>query len=487
MEDFQAQIVERRDIEAVVSVEVPQKTVSNTFKNVMQSLTRQVRIPGFRPGKAPRRVILSQIGGEEVLQQEVYGYLVDHFIPLAVEELELRPINVESANDEPDLPQPDETFTFQFTCELFPEITLPDYRTIVIDQGPEEVSEELVDDFIDDLRERFAILEPIEERSVQADDTVILGLQSSPEGSNGLPLDLRTASDMIIEQLVGKEIDEAFELVLDIPRKEKPTIDEIVDDAMETLTEVPTPTSDNVEAENHEAESHVDVPEGDAAASDVAPVQETDGEDNETEPTLAVFVQHIYEKLLPERDDEFAETLGQDSWEQVEQNIRNNLQREHDSEIFQTQMDEFVEKLLELTEVTIPSRIMENARHNTLARTEARLKEDGWTMREYRKALEEAGDLEEFEMEVQARSYKAAKQDMVLNALLEAEETELEKGEFEQLLERAAQEEDKSLRKFKKELGEEGIANYHYLVRRNRSVYNVVREILDVPSDESEA
>lgn len=438
MENFQAHIVEQHDISATISVEVAPKDVTSAFKKVMQSLSRQIRVPGFRPGKAPRRVILSQIGGEEVLQQEVRSNLFEQFIPKAIEKLELEAIELDKVEEEGTLPQVDMPFVFSFGCQLFPKVQLPDYRSIVLDTEKTLVEDDEVTTFIEGLRENFAVMEPVDGRPVEANDVVLLGLQSSPDDTPPLPMDLSKVSDMMVEQLVGKELDEAFELILDIPRKQKIDDDDIDDDMADDMAD----------------------------------------DDDETEEKLAVFVQDIRQKVLPECDDDFAETLGQESWQQVESNIRNRLQYDYDSDTFAAQMEEFIEKLLELSEVTIPATIMSDARKNVLRNIEATLEEDGWSLRDYRKSLEKAGEIEKFEMHLENSAYASAKQDLVLGTILDEEDVQIDEQEFTSFLEYKAAQENISLRKFKKELGKNGIENHRYILRRSRAVENVVRDII---------
>lgn len=187
-----AQLVEKNAVHATLKVTVPSEKVDAAFDRVLATLSRQVRVPGFRPGRAPRGVLIRRIG-EEALAEEVRDALVDEAYPQAVRQLELSPVH---AHFHADAPVQGQDFQFEVHAELYPEVTLPDLASITIEASRREVDDAMMADAIRQLRRENATLVPVD-RGIEPSDWVLL---------ESLP---KTDSDETTEAAAAEEADTA--------------------------------------------------------------------------------------------------------------------------------------------------------------------------------------------------------------------------------------------------------------------------------------
>jgi len=178
-----------------LDVEVSPERVKQGVDAKIRELGRQVRVPGFRPGKAPRRVIENRLGRDyiymEALQDQLPGWYSQ-----AVVETDLRPIDQPEIHFDDPLDE-EEGFKFSATVEVRPEAALGDYRGVEVPRREVEVTEEVVEDQLEELRGQFATLAAVEERPAQDGDFVILDF--SGERLAGGPIEGAQAEDYMLE------------------------------------------------------------------------------------------------------------------------------------------------------------------------------------------------------------------------------------------------------------------------------------------------
>jgi trigger factor len=420
-----ARITEKTDVAATIEITVPVDVVDATFERVFGALARQVRVPGFRPGKAPRGVLLQRVGAD-ALAEEVREAVVDEHYPRAVRELDLTPVHAHFHADAPVAGQP---FTFTVHADLYPEFTLADPETIELDDAPVALTDADVAETLERLREDHATLVPIE-RPVAAGDVVYVETQGEGGGS-AMPIDLDRTEPDLAAQLHGKVVGD--ELVLDLG---------------------PDPVREGAVTEDAESEE--------AAA----------------EPprrSLAVKITDVKEKDRPDFDDAFAATLGFASWAEVDAEVRRQLTAERDREAFMAQRDAFVDKLTAATDVPLPAALVRRRQGVLLEDLARDLQRRGTTLDAYVANLEGEGKREAFEAELRSAAERAVKRDLVLERLLEAQGTTVEDADLEEALRHLARRERMDLARFKRERGEEWIENYRFLLARDRTVDAMVR------------
>jgi trigger factor len=202
-----------------LEVEVPAEEVQAKATEVYAELARTVKVPGFRKGKAPRR-ILKRTYADHVLQA-----IVDELVPAAFERAaaELGVHAVDSPRY--DVKAVSEEGPVAFTAEVavFPEMTLPDYSKFVIKRDRPAVTDDDVARALENLRQANARLEPVEGRGSLDDDLVVLKFLDAkpPEGFSqptvGVWASVRDEGDSFGRQVLGKAPGDTFALAVDYP------------------------------------------------------------------------------------------------------------------------------------------------------------------------------------------------------------------------------------------------------------------------------
>ncbi len=154
-------------------VEIPEDVVEAEIDRVAHDYSRRAKIPGFRPGKAPARVIRHRF------RDEILHDVAHDLIPRAVDDA-LRERGVEAV-DTPDIRdvtvQEGAPMTFTASFDTLPSFDPGDYATLALRRASSAVSDEVVDQALDRLRQRAARHEPVEGRGVTAGDSVIVDLE----------------------------------------------------------------------------------------------------------------------------------------------------------------------------------------------------------------------------------------------------------------------------------------------------------------------
>ncbi len=157
---------------ASLEVEVSAADFTPAYEKAAKELAKQVKIPGFRPGKAPRRVLEANIGKGYILEQAINNSL-DGYYQQAMAENGLRPMSRPEVaiNEVPEMKGGDDTTALKFTIEvdIMPEISLPNPADVVIEVPAAEVSEADVEATLTDLRERFASLTDVKRAAKEGD------------------------------------------------------------------------------------------------------------------------------------------------------------------------------------------------------------------------------------------------------------------------------------------------------------------------------
>ena len=203
----------------LLQIEVEPDRVEKSVDQAYRRMVGKYRIPGFRPGKAPR-VMFERYVGREALLREALERLVPEVYDEAVKEQNLDPIG----QPEFEIPTMD-PLTIKATVPIRPTVRLNDYRDIRIEREPVTVEPAEVDRSLEELRRRYATLEPVE-RPVQQGDVITLdvtahvghrellsetdaNLRLTEEGTRGLP--------GLLEKLPGSEKGHGYDFEVVVP------------------------------------------------------------------------------------------------------------------------------------------------------------------------------------------------------------------------------------------------------------------------------
>jgi len=214
---------------STLQIELPPEEVSKEWDAIANSFVRFAKIPGYRPGKAPRAVIEKRFRKE--IQDELTKKLVSKSYHEAIEQEQLRVASL--ANIEDVQLGEDKSMRFRATVVTAPEFELPEYKNIPVQLPKTNVSESEVDVAIDGLRDQSADFVDVPERGLEMGDFAVIDFEGSSDGKpiseiapqasknlhGGKKFWLHVASDNFLpnfcEQIVGQKSGETRAVTVD--------------------------------------------------------------------------------------------------------------------------------------------------------------------------------------------------------------------------------------------------------------------------------
>jgi trigger factor len=346
-----------------INVEVPFTELQPDFDRAYKELAKSVRLPGFRPGKAPAKLLEARIGKEAMLDQ-VVGDAVPARYTEAVTTSDVRPLGqpeIDITNKEYG-----QDLTFTAEVDVRPEIELPNLEGLKITVDPIEVTDEEVDTELQNLRARFGTLTGVE-RAAENGDFVSIDLSATVDGE-----DVPEAKTEGLSHEVG-----SGQLI------------EGLDDAIIGLK---------------------------AGETRVFTTTLAAGERAGQEAQVTVTVKSVKERELPEPDDEFAQLASEfDTIDELRNSLTEQVQRVKRVHQAEQIRDKALEVLLEQVEIPLPENIVQaqvdDALHNAIHGLEHDEKR-------FEEALAAQGSSrEEFDADNRTNSEKAVKTQLLMDAV----------------------------------------------------------------------
>ncbi len=356
-----------------LSVEVPPEEFGEDLERAYRKISKQVRIPGFRKGKVPRRIIDAQIGREAVLEEFVHD-AVPIYYRAALQEHELAPI----ADPDLSLEQLEEgkPLLFTATVEVRPRLELTDYKGIRVERPSAEATDREVDEMVDRMRDRFAELEVIG-RPAQPGDYVVADIRASVHGEE---IPEATRLDYLYEIGSG-EFGE--ELDTELQGKHKGEILKLN-----------------------------------------AALPERFGERAGEEVSFQVLIKEVKGKVLPAADDDFAKTASEfDTLEEFRTDLREKLGEAKSREADAAVRDLVLQQLIDRVDVELPDTLVDEETEHRVHSAQDRAQRAGVSLED---ALEAQGwDELRFRSDARAHAIRAIKADLVLEAVARGEELQV--------------------------------------------------------------
>ena len=305
-----------------IDVEIPAEDVDAKLDAVYKRVVQEIEVPGFRKGHVPRSYLEMRFGSD-FLYEDAQQELIEESLPEALENHDIRPASRPELKDlEFEAGEP---FRFQFDVEVFPEVELPEEITSIDVDVPETqgISDDDVNDMIEDMRFQHATLVPKDEDAVIEDEdvaTVVTSggqskeLQAQAEGSTSVLIGHKAGDEVTIPSRNDEGITVTIETVNDI---ELPDLEDLAvtvgyDDA-ETMRASVHDDLRQRAAQQQEKEVHIAILDGLASASDVTVPNGVIDESLDQE------VQYIQQQGHQPTDDQRSE---------LRQEIENRLKRE---------------------------------------------------------------------------------------------------------------------------------------------------------------
>jgi trigger factor len=206
--------------QVVLEIEVEPERLERSLERAYRRLAQKTEVPGFRKGKAPRQMLERYLGRDAVMQ-EALGLLIPEVYNQVIEEENIDAIDrpsIEVVQQEP--------LILKATVPVRPSVDLGNYREVRVEREPVRVSEEQVNEELEELRHRYAILEPVD-RSLQTGDQVRADVRVSVDGRSVFSEDdaefrLRQGVPVLLpgfaEQLPGSEKGVERQFSIDVPQ-----------------------------------------------------------------------------------------------------------------------------------------------------------------------------------------------------------------------------------------------------------------------------
>jgi trigger factor len=181
----------------VLEIELPPERLNQAVDAAVRRLSRRTRVPGFRPGKAPRPMLERTLGPGVVLDEAV-EHLVDDAYRQALVEQSILPLT----NADVEIVQAEEgkPVIFKATVQVRPDVELGDYRNFNFRPEIDVIDDARVDQVVDELRDQHATLAAVEDRGAKDGDYAVIAFQGTRDGE---PFDGGSSDRMPL--IIGQE------------------------------------------------------------------------------------------------------------------------------------------------------------------------------------------------------------------------------------------------------------------------------------------
>jgi trigger factor len=433
-------VTELPDSRVRVEVEVPADLVGRGLQRAARGLAKEMRMPGFRKGKAPPSLVIQRLGFGTVLQDAIRESLPEWYeqallgsgiSPVGDPNIEI--VSAPEGEDEP--------LEFKFEIGVRPPAKLGEYKGLEVGKAEAEPTDEIVDREIERIREGFTKLEPVE-RAAADGDVLLVDFEGLRDGK---AFEGGKANDYLLE-LGGGQLIEGFE---------------------EQLS--------GAEA-GDERKVEVTFPE-DYQAEELA------GED----AVFKVEIKEVREKVLPELDDDFASEASEfETLDELRADIAKRVSEAVDERAEQDFRVAAVDAAVEAATVEIPDALVQARAEERWDRVERQLAARGMDPNAY---LQMQGKTrEELLEESKPDAERELKREAVLAAVAEAEAIEVSEEEMVEALAHTAEHERTTPEKLLERLRENG---RDAMVREDIAVRKAIDLIADsakpIPLEQAEA
>ena len=359
-----------------MTIEVPTELVDATYERVLNRLVSRARIEGFRPGRAPRALVEARLG-PAVVREEVVEAMVPEVMRQALEEKSIDPI------DNPDVEvlelERGRPARLKATISVMPEVTLADIATLHPDLHGHDVTEEMLERRLEDVRQPMAEITPVE-REARLGDIAIIDVEVEVDG-----------------EVIESETQKAMEAEL----KEGVLLPELLAVLPGTFVE-----------ETREAKV-------------TFPQTNSDPKLAGKNATIRVTLRGVKEKILPPLDDALAKILSSGAHDTVE-SYRESVRQELDESVRAMEKlereQEVVRALVEASSVEVPQTLVDRELTSQLESMERTLNRQGLKLERY---LEYVGKtLDEWMAEQRPDAEARLKVDLVLAEFAKRENLE---------------------------------------------------------------
>jgi trigger factor len=374
-------VEELEDGRARLQVEVGEAAVRHAFEHAAADLGRDLRVPGFRKGKAPFAVVAARVGREALSEEAVRSH-IDGWFWDAATSAGIRPVAGPDVEWD-ELPSQGGTFRFTATVPVAPRPQLADWAALEVPAAEPDVPAELVQGELERLRESVAELVPVGGRPARDGDTVVLDLVATEDGKE--PSEFR---DYVAELGDGRLAAE-------------------LEDAIPGMSEGET------------KDVALELPEG--------------------KGTVTVTLKEVKEKILPELDDDLARAASEfETLAELESELTGRLKEQLEAELEARFREDALDALVAASTVTGVEPLVDRRAAALLGALARSLERRGVTVETYLAATGQT--VEALQESTRTEAERAVKREVVLEAAADALGIEVPDAEIEELIRAEAQE-----------------------------------------------
>ncbi|HVL91546.1 MAG TPA: trigger factor [Actinomycetota bacterium] len=419
-----------------MTVEVAPDEIKPAADRAFKQLAKQVKIPGFRPGKAPRSLLEARLGKDEV-KEMIVREAVPQFYAQAVVGEDIDPVappQIEVTSFEVDEP-----LIFEAIVEVRPEIDLPDINGLKVTRPPFAATDEDVQNQLERLADRFASLETVERPATEG-DFVLIDIKGY---WNDEEIDNATANDMLYEAGSGRIV----------PELDAEVLGKKAGDILKFNAELP-PTFGSTWGGR--------------------------------EVTFQVLVKEVRQKNTPALDDEFAKTASEfETLGELKADLADKITRIKRSGADAEVRSRMLDVLVNAVPVAAPDAMVDEEVAYRLHRLSDQLRGAGVSLDDYLTSAEATE--QEIEADIRKQAERSVSAQLILEEIARREELTVEEAELDEEIGRLAEasgENGPELRKRLEQAGRVGVVAGDIL---RRKALDLVVEKADIKEENADA
>ena len=377
--------IREEDGKTQVAIELTEQEVKKHIDSFFKDLAKN-RIPGFRPGKAPRKVLERNFGGHEAIYAEITSDMVNEVLPLALDSKDVIFIDDPKLVDEKvESVEDGKPYTFEVYGEVAPKLTLTSVEPVEIEMPPATATDEEIEAQLESLRDYYYEFEEVD-RAAEEGDYVMMSIDAK---ADGVAVDALNSPSRLVELGSDALPKELTDQVLGMKKDETKEFDFEVAEDDEQLADFKGKT---IHAE--------------------------------------VTVSKVQTKELPTLDEEFAKRIGFDTLEQTREEIANQINSQRERQLPELKERRCVEALAKRIEGEIPESYINYSRDEVLREFFNNLQSAGITFDQF---LAQRGiSADEFRADLDDEAKENAEQSLALDALFEARGMELTDADIDE-------------------------------------------------------
>ena len=325
-----------------LNVEVSSGYFAKSIEKAYKEVSQKAKIPGFRKGKVPYQIIDINYGKEYVLS-EAANIAISELYPEIIDNTDYKPVDYPKVDIEGELKQ-DNPVNFIINIEVEPDAVLPEYKGILAEGYPTDAGDDEIDAQVENLRNRFASLEPVDESdSVKKMDIITIDFAGTVDGKE---FKGGSYTDYVLEVGSGVLLKELEKGLIGMKKGEEKSVS---------------------------AKMPKEVEDKDIAGK---------------KAQFKLTVKEVKRKVLPEIDSEFLKNMGDfETADDLKKFIRENLEAQKKNARQNKIFSDIVDYLVSNSKIDVPQVMIENETKELAHDFEHRLKDQNFTKEQYMQYL----------------------------------------------------------------------------------------------------